>query len=249
MAENFASRYYRGQGKLFLGDRDANGNPVGLVFIGDLSSAEMTPQIERDQVIENVTGSGGIGASWLRSSQFNMQLTMRSIRKEHLEAALHGTALTKVSGSITAEAHTVKLGKFSRLQHTNVSTVVVKASPGGTTISAANNYVVYPAEGMIEWLAGGTVTDAQNVTIDYGYAAQYHVPSAPNNVAKYLVFAGKNTADSDKQTRCEIYRCKLDPGVLSLITESAGEIPMSGVVELDSLRAAGDQFFSWKVEQ
>ena len=84
--------------------------------------------------------------------------------------------------------------------------------------------------------------------VDYSYAAQHHVAADPSNKEVYLVFAGLNRADNAKQTRCEIYKAKLDPGVLGLIQEEHAEIPITGRVLLDSLRPAGDQFFSWKLE-
>lgn len=248
--ETFESRYFRGQGALFIGDRDAEGNPVGLTFIGDLTTATLTPQIERDEIIENVSGSGGIGASWLRASQFQLAITMRSIRPEHFAAALQGTLTQKAAGDVSDEAHTVKLGKFSRLQHTNVTDVVVRevAESNPTTYVAGTDYLVHAAEGLIEWLDGGTVTDDLAVELDYDYSAQYHVTAQPNNLTRYLVFAGKNSADDDKQTRCEMYRVKLDPGSMPMISESAGEMTINGVLETDAGRPAGDQFFSWKVQ-
>lgn len=246
--EQFDSKYFRGQGKLFLGARDAAGNPVGLTFIGDLTSAEITPQVERDEVIENVTGSGGVGASWIRRSAFQIAIVMRSIRKDHLAAALQGQLVDKASSDVTDEEHTAILGAFSRLEHTNVSNVEITDEEGNVTYVAGEDYVLYPAEGMIEWLADGDISDEEAVLVTYDYAAQYHVPSSPNNEPKYLVFAGKNTADGDRSVRCEAYRVKLDPAAVSMITESSADIPLNGVVELDALRPAGDQFFSWKVE-
>lgn len=250
--ETFESRYFRGQGALFIGDRDAAGNPVGLTFVGDLTTATLTPQIERDEVIENVTGSGGVGASWLRASQFQVALTMRSIRPAHFAAALQGTLTEKAAGDVSDEEHVAKIGKFSRLQHTNVTNVVVTEDTEDTpaTYVAGVDYKVHAAEGLIEWLseAGATIADDIAVVIDYDYGAQYHVTAAPNNLSRYLVFAGKNSADDDKQTRCEMYRVKLDPGSMPMISESAGEMTINGVLETDSARPAGDQFFSWKVQ-
>lgn len=246
--EQFDSRYFRGQGKLFVGSRTAAGEPDGLVFVGDLSSVDMTPDISRQQVIENVTGQAGVGSSWIEQSAFTLSIVMRSIKPEHLAVALQGANTAKASASVTGEAHTAKLGKFSRLAHTNVSAVTVSGSGGTPTYVADTDYKVHAAAGLIEWLSGGTVTEDTAAEIDYTYADQHHVASAPNNEAKYLVFAGQNSADSDKQTRVEVYKCKLDPGVFSLITSGAAEGTINGVVEQDALRTAGDQFFTWKTE-
>ena len=250
MPEQFDSKYFRGQGKLYIGDRNATtGAPEGLVFVGDVASVELTPNVERGEVIENVTGQGGIGASWLKRASYQLSITMRSIRSDHLALALQGAVTTKAAGSVTNEAATVRLGKASPLAHTNVSTVVVTGVGGAPTYVAGTDYVVHAAEGIIEWLTGGTVTDGLAVEIDYAYAAQDHVGSSPGNLDKYIVFAGINTADNDKQTRCEIYKCKLDPSVPSLVTDNESEMKIDGVIQTDTLRAAGDQFFAWKIEQ
>ena len=246
--ETFDTKYFRGQGPLFIASRDANGEPAGLVFVGDVASATITPQIENGEVIENVSGSGGVGASWPTRTQFNLSMAMRSVKKEHLAIALQADLTSKAAGSVTDEAHTAYSGKFIRLEHTNISTVVVTDGTGTTTYTVADDYIVHAEEGMVEIVAGGAITDESAVLVDYDYAAQGHLATNPSAIERYLVFAGKNTANNDKQTRCEIYKCKLDPSVLSLITQEAAELPITGVIEKDGLRAVGDQFYGWKLE-
>lgn len=248
-SEQFETRYYRGQGKIFIGDRDAAGKAINLLFIGDITDAELTPDIQRQEIIENVTGTGQVGASWVTSQKYNFRMTAKSVKHAHLASHLQASNTAKTSASVTDEAHTVKLGGFSALAHPKVSAVTVTGTGGTPTYVADTDYKLHAAEGMIEWLSGGTVTDALAVLVDYTHAAQHHMKVNPAQVSKYLVFAGKNSADSDKQTRCEIYKIKFDPGALGLIqSQSGAEITMSGVVEVDGLRAAGDQLFSWKTE-
>jgi hypothetical protein len=249
MPELFNSRYYRGQGPLFLANRDASGNPMGLEFIGDVSSASLTPNVERSETIENVTGVGGVGSSFMKRASYGLSIALRSIRKDHLAKMLHGVMTDKVGASVTDEAHIAYLDKFTALVNNKVTTVVVTGTGGTPTYVENTDYIIHADEGMIEFISGGTITDATAVEIDYTYAAQSHVSSSPNNTEKFLVFAGMNSADGDKQTRVEVYKVKLDPGVMDLITDDASDATISGTVELDSLRAAGDQFFSWKVEE
>ncbi len=248
MPELFDSKYFRGQGQLFIGDRDANGQAVGLVFVGDLSSAELSPNMERGEVMENVSGVGAIAASFLKRTSYGIAIAMRSIKKDHLAIALHGDATAKTGASVTDETHTAKLEKFSALEHNKVSSVVVTGTAGTPTYVLDTDYVVHADEGMIEWLTGGTVSEDTAAEIDYDYATQDHIKVNPHNLEKYIVFAGKNTAKDDKMTRCEMYSVKLDPGVLSLITDDAADMTINGVVQLDTLRASGDQLFSWKIE-
>lgn len=248
MPEQFNSKSFRGQGKVFLADKAADGAPAGLVFIGDLSSAELTPSIARTQVIENVTGSNNVSASAIKSVEYGISISMRSIRKDHLAIALGAVLTDKVGASVTDESVIAYLDKFVKLEHNKLSSVVVTHNSGVPTYVEGTDYVDYPDEGMIEILSTGAITEAQELFVDYSYAGQYHVKVDPDNIDKYIVFAGLNTMDNDKQTRCELYKCRLDPSVLSFITDEATDMPLSGVLLRDTSRPPEDQLYSWKVE-
>lgn len=249
MPEQFDSKYFSGQGPLFLGPRDASGNPAGLIFVGDISEASLTPNVETAEIVENVSGSSGIGSSFTKRVEYQVSITMRSVKPDHLAQALQGSVTNKAGGTVTDEAITGYLDKMTPLVHNKVSNVTVTDSGGTTTYTAGTDYVLHADEGLIEVLSGGAITDGESLLVDYDYATQDHVKVAPANQELYMVFAGMNRADNNKQTRCEIYKVKLDPGVLGLIQEEHAEIPITGRVLLDSLRPAGDQFYSWKIEQ
>ena len=247
--EQFESRYFRGQGAVFLGDIDASGNPTNLLFIGDVSEAELTPDVSKVEIIENVTGNGNVGASWHNQVKYNFRMVCKSTKDSHLAEILQASNTAKAAGSVSAEAHTAKLGRFSVMDHTKISNVVVTGSGGTPTYVLDTDYVVHADKGMVEWLSGGTVSDAEAVEIDYDYADQHHISADPGNTVKSLVFAGKNSADSDKQVRCEVYQINIDPGALGMIQASQGaEVPVTGLVQLATARAAGDQLFAWKTE-
>jgi len=249
MPELYDSKYFRGQGALFIGSRDATtGKPTGLTFVGDLSSAELTPNVERSELIENTSGNSAVAVSAIKSVKYNMAIAMRSIKPAHLAIALSATLTTVTGGSVTDEAHTAYLDKFTALDYNKISSVVITNVGATVTYVLNTDYVINADAGMIEFISGGTITDGTPVLIDYAYASQQHVKSDPGNLERYVVFAGINTANNDKQTRCEIYKVKFDPSVLSLITDDVADMQLAGVVELDTLRAAGDQLFSWKLE-
>lgn len=248
MAELFDTKYFRGQGPLFIGGRTAAGEPDGLIFVGDTGEVTLEPKMDFTEVIENVTGQGGIGSSSLKRAQYDIKIMLRSVKPEHLALALQGTTTAKVGASVVNELHTARKGKFVRLKHVKVSTVVVTGPSATPIFTVGTDYVVHAERGMIEIVTTGVIVEAQTLEIDYAYAAQNHVTSNPGNIDKSIVFSGKNTANNDKNTRCEIYKVRLDPGSLSLITEEEAEYSISGRVLLDSLRPVGDQFFTWKIE-
>jgi len=246
--EQFDSRYFRGQGKVFIGDRDAAGQPAGLVFVGNVSTASLTGNIDRSSKIESVTGAGAVGASFIKGSKYAVSLALSSIKAAHLKEAIHGVVITKIGASVTDEAHIGYLDKFIRLLHTNVSAVVVTDSSGTTTYTKDTDYIEDLVAGTIEILSTGTVTEAQALLVDYSYAAQTHITVLPNNTEKYVMFDGINTADNNKKVRCEMFKTKFSPGSLDLITDDSKDVTLEGEIELDSLRPAGDQFYSWITE-
>ncbi len=249
MPEQFDSVYFRGQGPLMIGGRDANGKPTGLEFVGDLESVSLTPNIERFETIENTSGSGAIGASGVKRTSYSISIGFRSVKPSHLKLALQGALTAKSAGTVTNEAHTAYLDKFTPLDHTNISSVVVTGVGGTPTYVENTDYVVHAAEGLIEFISGGTITDATPVEIDYSYAAQQHVKVAPQNADKFLVFNGINTANNDKRVRVELYKVQIDPGALdNLISDEPGPMTINGVLLLDTARAAGDQLYSVKAE-
>lgn len=246
--ENFESHYFAGAGKLLLGDLDANSNPHNLEFIGDITEANLTPEIDRGSVIENVTGSSAKAVEWVRSTNYNFSGRLRSVKHNHLALALQAGNTAKTASSVTDEAHTAKQDKFISLLHTNVSNVVITGSGGTPTYVADTDYKLYADEGMVEILSTGSIADDAAILVDYDYAAQHHLTANPAPLTKCLVFAGKNLANNQKQTRCTIYAIKLDPSVLGFISQEAQEMPIAGSVEIVSARPAGDQLYSWKLE-
>lgn len=248
MKEQFDSRYFSGQGPVFIAERDSSGRPKGLEFLGDTSSVDLTPSVDEVVVTENVTGSSGVGAKFNGKTEYKLSMQMRSIKPTHLAIALQAGNTTKAAGTVTDEPQVAYKGKFIVLKHTKVSSVVVTNIGAVTTYAANTDYIVHADKGMIEIIAAGAITDAQDLLIDYSYAAQHHISAAPANKQYYLVFSGINRADDNKQTRCEIYRITLSPSSLAMIQDKTAEMPITGTVILDTLRPSGDQFFSWKTE-
>jgi len=250
MPETYDSKYFSGQGPLHVAQRDpVTGKPLGLVFVGDVTGIGMTPNVEKNEIIENTTGSRGVAASSIKRAEYALSIAFRSVKPAHLAQALHAVLTDKTGSSVTDEAVNGYHDKLLRLDHVKVSAVSVTHTTGTPTYVAGTDYNVVDAEtGLIEILSGGAITDGQEVHVDYSYAAQSHFKIDPNNDELYLVWAGINTADNDKAFRCEIYKAKLDPASLNLITDDITDMTVQGTVLLDSLRTAGDEFYSYQIE-
>jgi hypothetical protein len=247
--EQFETKYFRGQGPVFLEELAPDGSGLGLLFIGDVSEANVEPNVERFDVRENVSGVGRTGAAGIRSVDYGLSLTMRSIRKDALAIALRALVTPKVAASVTDEQHVARLGRFIALKHVKVSAFILTDSTGVTTYVDGDDYKLHADEGMVEILDEGGIADGAEVLADYSYAAQNHLAVNPKQAYFRLIFAGMNTADSDKQVRAEFYRVQLDPSAVSMITDDVEEHELTGRVVHDTSRPDGDQLFSWKLEE
>ncbi len=253
MPELFDSHYFSGQGPVFIGSRDATtGVPTGLEFAGDISAVELTPNIDRTDVLENVTGNRNIGASFRTKTEYGLRLVMKSVKPAHLARAIDGAATAKAASSVTDEAIKGYHDKFTKLDHVKVSSLAVTHTSGTPTYTegTGNDYIAHLAEGMIEVLSGGSITDGQDLHADYSYAAQNHVKANPSDKDLVLVCPAINRANSSKRGRLTLHKINLDPGALSAIQDGDEEslMEITGKVLLDELRASTDQLFSYELE-
>lgn len=250
MAEQFDSEYWSGQGPIFIGERDAQGNTTGLEFMGDGPQLQIETNTGRIEIKENVSGQRNTGASFVTETTRPISLTIQSAKAAHLARIMQADLTAKAAGSVTDEVVLGYLGKFSQLAHVKCSNLVLTNAAGTTTYTAGTDYVFYADEGMVEVLADGSITDGQSLRADYDYAAQKHLKVNP--VAKDLVIVcpAINRARDSKRGRLVIHKANLDPGSLPIIQDGdeVARVAVTGLVLVDSLRAAGDQIFSFEIE-
>lgn len=247
--EQFDSKYFMGQGSCYLGSRDAAGKPINLIYAGDLEQASLQPNITKVQVREHRTGQRRVAAAGLTGVAYQLSVGFKSMKPEHAAVWMQGGLAVKPGTTVTDESHVASAGGFIPLLHAKVSAVTVTNVGATVTYVADTDYIVHADSGLIEVLSAGSIADASTVLIDYTYAAQSHISVDPSNIYRYLVFAGVNTLDNDKQTRVEVYKLQLDPSVMDLIQDDReGVATAAGEVLHDDLRPAGDQLFKWIVE-
>lgn len=249
MAEQFDSIYFRGQGPAMIAPRDTDGSPMGFEFVGDVESIEGTPNVSKQPIKENVSGKRLTAESFVTDLSYPITINFKSVKPSHLARALQATLTIKAAGSVTDEAHTAYLDKITKLDHVKVSSVVITGSGGTPTYVEGTDYVVHADEGAVEFISGGTITNATPVVIDYSYAAQKHLVANPQNDKFVLAFMGMNTVNSNKVGRCTIYKIVIDPAFLGLIQQdSEAALSVNAEMLVDTLRAEDDQLYGWEFE-
>ena len=249
--EQFDTQYWSGQGPCFLADRDANGDPDGLEFIGDISSVGLGANVQRTDVHENVSGGRNVGASFVGQTEYPVTINMKSIKPEHLARAAGMKLTVRAAGSVTDESVKGYHDKFTKLDHVKLSSVVVTSDPAGTTYVEDTDYKVYADEGMIEILSTGSIGDGDSLLVDYDYAGQKRLSGNYQNKDRVFVAPTMNRARDNKRGRLTLHKLNLDPGFLdSLIQDGDTEanVPLNGKLILDTTKPAGDQLFFFDLE-
>jgi len=250
MAETFNSEYWSGQGPVFLARRDTDGSDLGFEFLGDMPQVEVTNNINRTTIQENVTGGRLTAVSFSGDREYQLNMTFNSAKAEHLAKILQADLTTKAAGSVTDEAVTAYHDKFVNLAHVKVSSVVVTNHAGAVTYVADTDYVVHADEGMLEILSTGSITDAQALLVDYDYAAQKHLKHNPTNYEYILLAPALNRARDNKRGKLIAHKVSIDPGNIQLIQDGdlISQAQVSGTLLADTTRSPGDQVYSFLLE-
>lgn len=229
--------YYSGQGVVLLGDRDANGEALNLLPVGNVSALSITIQTTVLEHKESQTGQRAIDLRLTTETKCNLSMTIENFIAVNLAAALRGEATTVAS----AVGHTqtinvgTTVGTVTPLAFTNVSNLVITGKTLGT------DYLLNAAAGSLEWLTAGTGT----VTATYDYAAQKQVDALTQGFTeKYMRFEGLNTADSNKPVVVDVFKFSTDPlKDLALISDTVQQFVLEGNVLADPLHTVGSKFF------
>ena len=238
---------YRGQGKVWLGTRDSNGNPQNLKWVGNCPEAKITLDIQALEHKESWSGQNLTDARMDVEKKATVSLTLESIQKENLALCFRGTISDVAAGSAIVDEvlgggiTTLAVGDFLRFAKRNASAVTIKDSTGSPkTLTLNVNYRLNAKAGGIEILdlttGGGFVGPLKasytpGATKDVGL---FTVGSVPY----YMFFEGLNTADSNEPVLIDLYKVLIDPSKqFDLITDEYGKFPLEGSVLMDSAKS------------
>jgi len=238
-----AKQYFNGQGKIYLGARDAGGNPLNMKYVGNAPNFSFTLE---ETTTEHKESTSGLRLTDLRLTtelKASASMTLEQLDADNLNFLLFGTTATQAVSAVTGEAiqgsAAVAVGDIYLLDSVNIAALVVRDSTATPKILVAGvNYAADLKTGQIEILdltTGGpwvgpltasyTRTAATHVTKLFGQAAQEY----------WLRFAGKNTAVSGSpEVIVDLYRVRLSPAQeVALINDDLAQFQMEGSVLAD----------------
>lgn len=230
------TRLFRGQGQVFLATR-VSGKPAGLTFIGNVSELMLNPQTEKIEHTESQTGNNSVDKVIERALKVELSMTIDSMASENLARLVFGKVTTDAAATITSEAQTAYLGKNIILDYINVTTVSSVTDVGGaTTYVAGTDYeVIDLAAGMIRILNGGSITEGQEIEVNYEAGASEVVSafSVPNT-EYWLRFNGLNTAEDNNPVIIDCFKTRFAP---------SEDIPMINDDDFAEYKQSGDVLF------
>src|SRR3954462_9813193 len=120
------TRYFSGQGKVYLSTRDVSGNPVGFAFLGNCPEFVLSAGRAGERF---ATAGGETPGNLVKGSgEPVVSMVLVELTRENLARALYG-AVTPIAGSsVVNEVVTAKLGFTAALANIGVSAVVVRNS-------------------------------------------------------------------------------------------------------------------------
>lgn len=238
--------YFSGQGRVYIGARDSNGNPLGLAYVGNVPELKVSLSVDTLEHQESTSGQRLTDLQLIKTKKGEFGCTLEELIATNLALALYGATVDQGSGTVTAEVlpNPVTVGSLCVLAHQNVSAVVVKDSTATPKTLPAGQYTLNAKYGSLainDKTTGGVYVEP--FTVDYAYeAAQVTAMFTQALPERWVRFEGLNTADGNREVVIDLYRVAINPAKeLSLITNELLKFELSGQVLADTLKpAAGD---------
>lgn len=247
-----AKQYFNGQGKIFIGERDSDGNPGSMKFLGNCPEFKFALE---ESVLEHKESTSGQRLTDVRLTtelKASTSLSMEQLDLDNLNLLLFGATVTQSTAAVTdaevAGSDTLAVGDIYLLADQNIASLVVKDSTGvPVTLTAGVNYEADLSSGQIELLdltTGGPFVGP--LTVSYTRTAETKRTKMFGTAAKeyWVRFSGVNTAVSGSpKVIVDLYRVRLSPTQeMGLITEELAAFNLEGSVLADTTKSAAGDF-------
>ena len=221
------------QGKVWLAERDVNGQPLNPIWVGN------APNLQLQLGSESTTKNDSYTGNRLQIGQLNtaksatINLTLDEWTEGNLALAFYGEKTAVATGTVTAEALPTGLGvgDIVRLDHPFVSSLTIDDS-GGELVLGTDYEIESANGGLIKFLLAPTAP----VTADYSHAASDSLKIfATQPPERWLFLDGINTASNNAPVLVDLFKVQFSPvSDLSLITDEYGSIALTGTVLFDT---------------
>ena len=232
------SYYASFQGRVYLGKRDASGDPIEVRSPGNVADLKLSLKTEVLEHFESQSGQRSLDHRMIKSKSATVSMSVEEFTKENLALALYGTAVASTGGTVTDEpigGATPMVGDRYFLAHPKVSTLVVKDSAATpATLSLGVQYTVDTDFGAVQFLDTTGLTAPFKASYAFGDVSEIGIFTQPLP-ERYLRLEGLNTAQSNARVLVELYRVAFDPlKELALISNDYNKFDLEGSLLADS---------------
>lgn len=234
---------YSLQGKIWLGERQPNGKPGAIEWLGDSAELQIKLTTDKSPRTESYSGNRLTSAVLQKAKKADISMKPNQLSAQVVALALYGNINTIAAGTATAETLPADLavGETLALDHGNISDLVITDATGApVTLVEDTDYVIESAAGgLVTIKALGDTPYTQPFKAAYSYGAAVDLAMFTAAIPeKYLLFDGINTMNG-KPVLARLYRCQFDPAAqVDLIGADLGELSLSGSVLFDAVNAA-----------
>lgn len=232
------SLYASFQGRVYLGARDANGNPIQVRSPGNVADLKLSLKTEVLEHFESQSGQRSLDHRMVKTKSASISLAIEEFTKENLALALYGTHVATASGTVTDEpvgGAAPVVGDRYFLAHPKVSSLLVKDSAGTpATLTLGTNYTADTDFGAIQFLDTTGLTAPFKASYAFGDVSEIGIFTQPLP-ERFLRLEGLNTAQGNAKVLVELYRVAFDPlKELALISNEYNKFELEGSLLADS---------------
>lgn len=240
MAAEFFS--FLGSGDVLIDVLTDAGVPRGFQIKGNATSFAIKTDSERkEQMGRGLNNFGQVIASVVIPKPTTLEIKLDQVDAELLALACSGEVqeINQAAGSATAQVVVAKKGRWVELGNGKINLtdtgLVVTNSGATTTYVKGTDFEINYRLGMICALDAGTITDGQELKVDYSWAATTGKRirgGTKSSIRASIKLDGKNE-ENGKKVFVDVPLTRLNTsGTVDLLNGNWVEVPLSGVVEM-----------------
>jgi len=234
------SYYASFQGRVYLGERDNNGQPIHVRTPGNVADLSLALKTDVIEHYESQSGQRAVDLRLVKQKSATVALTIEEFTPENLSLALYGNHTTDAGGSVTAEGvggAAPVMGERYFLAHPKVTALTLVDSAGTpATLTAGTHYTADADFGAIQLLDITGLTAPFKASYTYGGVTEIGIFTQPLP-ERFLRLEGVNTAAGNARVLIELYRVAFDPlKKFDIISNELNKFELEGSLLADSTK-------------
>jgi hypothetical protein len=223
---------------VYLGKRDALGNPIEVRSPGNVAELKLSLKTDVLEHYESQSGQRTLDHRMVKQKSATVNLTIEEFTNANLALALYGSVVADTGGNVVNEpigGDAPKIGDRYFLAHPKVSNLVLKDAHD-TTLTAGTQYTADIDFGAVQFLDLTGMTAPFHASYTFGAVDSVGIFTQPLP-ERYLRLEGVNTAQGTAKVLVELYRVAFDPlKEISFISNDYNKFELDGSLLADATK-------------